>query len=190
MRREPGRCDRAACRCRSRAECRGRDRDVQSVRASPRSGDRKTSARSSHVLTNGRMFFYRRFAEKLGRIEHPDLVLGMPLYSDIDTQHDHIVQARGAFEETVIGLMNLDRYHVRVEIRVVLHALSIPRLPQFAAFIARNLPFACHVAMMGLEMFGLVHQHLAELWIDPLDYQRELIAACDTLCDAGISSRW
>ena len=140
-----------------------------------------------HVLTNGRMFFYRRFAEKLGRIEHPDLVLGIPLYSDIDTQHDHIVQARGAFEETVIGLMNLDRYHVRVEIRVVLHALSIPRLPQLVAFITRNLPFACHVAMMGLEMFGLVHQHLAELWIDPMDYQRELIGACDILCDAGMN---
>jgi len=140
-----------------------------------------------HVLTNGRMFFSRRFAEKLGHIAHPDLVLGIPLYSDVDTQHDRIVQARGAFEETVIGLMNLDRYDVRVEIRVVLHALSVPRLPQLAAFIARNFPFACHIALMGLEMFGLVHQHLAELWIDPAGYQRELIAACNILCDAGMN---
>jgi His-Xaa-Ser system radical SAM maturase HxsC len=140
-----------------------------------------------HVLTNGRMFFYRRFAEKLGRLAHPDLVLGIPLYSDIDSRHDHIVQAPGAFEETVIGLQNLDRYDVRVEIRVVLHALSIPRLPQLATFIARNLPFACHIALMGLEMFGLVHQHLTELWIDPADYQRELIAATDILRDAGMN---
>jgi len=132
------------------------------------------------------LFFYRRFAEKLGGIAHPDLVLGIPLYSDIDAQHDHIVQARGAFEETVIGLQNLDRYDVRVEIRVVLHALSIPRLPRLAEFIARNFPFACHIALMGLEMFGLVHQHLDELWIDPSDYQRELGAASDILCDAGM----
>jgi len=140
-----------------------------------------------HVLTNGRLFFYRRFAEKLGAIEHPDLVLGIPLYSDIDTQHDHIVQARGAFEETVIGLQHLDRYGVRVEIRVVLHALSVPRLPQLAAFIARNFPFACHVTFMGLELFGLVHQHLGELWIDPADYQRSLFSACETLCDSGMN---
>lgn len=139
------------------------------------------------MLTNGRLFFYRRYAEKLGRIGHPDLVLGIPLYSDIDAHHDHIVQARGAFEETVLGLQSLNRYDVRIEIRVVLHALSVPRLPQLATFIARNFPFACHVALMGLEMFGLVHQNLAELWIDPADYQRELLAASEILCAAGMN---
>lgn len=141
-----------------------------------------------HVLTNGRMFFYRRFAEKLGAIAHPDLVLGIPLYSDIDERHDYIVQANGAFEETVLGLQHLDRYGVRVEIRIVLHALSIPRLPQLAQFISRNFPFACHVALMGLEMFGLVHRNLAQLWIDPADYQRELIAATEILSNAGMTA--
>lgn len=140
-----------------------------------------------HALTNGRLFFYRRFAEKLGAIGHPDLVLGIPLYSDIDTRHDAIVQAPGAFEQTVLGLHHLDRHGVRVEIRVVLHALSVPRLPQLAAYIARNFPFACHVALMGLEMFGLVHQHLGKLWIDPAEYQRELGLACEILGDAGMN---
>jgi His-Xaa-Ser system radical SAM maturase HxsC len=144
-------------------------------------------ATALHILSNGRLFWYRRFAEKLGAIAHPDLVVGIPLYSDVDSRHDHIVQASGAFEETVIGLQNLDRYGVRVEIRVVLHALSIPRLPQLATFIARNFPFASQVALMGLEMFGLVHQHLAELWIDPADYQLELAAASGILCDAGMN---
>lgn len=140
-----------------------------------------------HVLSNGRMFYYRRFAEKLGAIAHPDLMLGIPLYSDIDSRHDFIVQAPGAFEETILGLQHLDRYGVRVEIRVVLHALSVPRLPQLAAFITRNLPFASHVALMGLEMFGLVHRNLAQLWIDPADYQRELVAATEILCGAGMN---
>lgn len=140
-----------------------------------------------HVLTNGRLFFYRCFAEKLGAIEHPDLVLGIPLYSDIDSRHDAIVQAPGAFEETVIGLQQLDRYGVRVEIRVVLHALSVPRLAKLATFITRNFPFAAQVALMGLEMFGLVHKHLGELWIDPADYQRELLDAAEVLSDAGMN---
>ena len=71
--------------------------------------------------------------------------------------------------------------------RVVLHALTIPRLPQLATFITRNLPFAVHVALMGLEMFGLVHRHLDELWIDPSDYQRELRAATEILAGAGMN---
>src|ERR1043166_2605634 len=62
-----------------------------------------------HVLTNGRLFFYRSLAGELGEIGHPDLMLGIPLYSSLDWQHDHIVQARGAFEETLTGIRNLDR---------------------------------------------------------------------------------
>lgn len=134
-----------------------------------------------HVLTNGRLFFHRRFAERLGATAHPDLMLGIPLYSDIDSLHDHIVQAPGAYEQTVLGLQHLDRYGVRVEIRVVLHALSVPRLPQLATFIARNLPFASHVALMGLELSGLVHRNLDALWIDPFDYQPQLAAATEIL---------
>jgi len=141
---------------------------------------------SLHVLTNGRMFFYRRYAAELGSIAHHDLVLGIPLYSDVDSEHDYIVQARGAFEETVLGLQNLDRSGVAVEIRVVLHRLSIQRLPQLATFIARNFPWSCHVALMGLEMFGLVHKNLAELWIDPADYQDALSAAVEVLAGAGM----
>jgi His-Xaa-Ser system radical SAM maturase HxsC len=144
-------------------------------------------ATALHVLTNGRLFFYRSFAAKLGVIAHPDLVLGIPLYSDIDSHHDYIVQAPGAFEQTVIGLHNLDRYSVRVEIRVVLHALSVHRLAKLAAFIARNFPFACHVALMGLEMFGLVHKNLSELWIDPADYQHALREATEVLGNAGMN---
>jgi len=140
-----------------------------------------------HVLTNGRMFFYRSFAAKLGAVAHPDLMLGIPLYSDIDSEHDYIVQARGAFEDTVLGLLNLDRNGVAVEIRVVLHRLTIPRLRKLAEFIVRNLPFAAHVALMGLEMFGLVHQNLDELWIDPIDYQEELFAATDVLAVSGMT---
>src|SRR5438034_9973402 len=37
-----------------------------------------------HVLTNGRLFRDKRLANRLGRMAHPDLMLGIPLYSDID----------------------------------------------------------------------------------------------------------
>jgi len=147
-------------------------------------------ATALHVLTNGRLFFHRSFAEKLGAIHHPDLVLGVPLYSDVDSLHDHVVQAERAFEQTVIGMHHLNRHDVHVEIRVVLHALTIPRLPQLATFIARNFPFAYQVALMGLEMTGLVHKNLAELWIDPAAYQAQLREATEILGNAGVPIRF
>ena len=140
-----------------------------------------------HVLSNGRLFYYQDFARKLGAIRHPDIMLGIPLYSDVDTEHDYIVQARGAFEETVLGLHNLARYNVPVEIRVVIHLQSYRRLPRLAEFIARNFPFAAHVALMGLEMFGFVKANLKELWIDPYDYQRELKEATEILALSGMN---
>jgi len=141
-----------------------------------------------HVLTNGRLFFYKEFAHRLARVGHPDIMLGIPLYSDVDSEHDYVVQAKGAFEETVLGLYNLEREHVPIEIRVVVHRQTYRRLPQLAVFIARNFPFAAHVALMGMEMFGFVHKNLAELWIDPYDYQAELVAATEILFLSGLNT--
>jgi His-Xaa-Ser system radical SAM maturase HxsC len=124
---------------------------------------------SLHILTNGRLFKDASFAARLGAVRHPDLMLGIPLYSDIDEQHDYVVQAKGAFDETVLGLYNLAASNVPIEIRVVLHRLTYRRLPQLAEFICRNFPFADHVALMGLEMFGYVHLNLETVWIDPTD---------------------
>jgi len=146
----------------------------------------KLPSTALHILTNGRMFYYRRFAEQLGRIDHPKLMLGIPLYSDVDSEHDYIVQARGAFEETVLGLHHLARYNVPIEIRVVIHKQSYKRLPYLAEFISRNFPFASHVALMGLELTGFTNQNMDRLWIDPHDYQPQLEKAVGILSWSGL----
>ena len=69
--------------------------------------------------SSGPAFSRQSFAEALARINHPDLMLGIPLYSDIGSEHDYVVQARGAFEDTVLGLYNLARADVPVEIPVL-----------------------------------------------------------------------
>ena len=142
---------------------------------------------SIHVLTNGRMFSYQRFAEHLAEIKHPSLVLAIPLYSDLDYQHDHVVQAKKAFEQTVLGMLNLGRNQLRIEIRVVIHRMTYRRLPELAEFIYRNFPFAYHVALMGLEPMGFAVPNFDELWIDPVDYQDELIAATQHLASSGMA---
>src|SRR6266571_6126595 len=140
-----------------------------------------------HVLTNGRRFKDAVFAERLAAIAHHDLMLGIPLYSDLDHQHDYVVQARGAFDETIAGFYNLAMHNVRLELRVVLHKQTYERLPQLAGFIARNLPFVEHVAFMGLEMFGFTPKNLDVLWIDPVDYQAQLEKATLALAMRGMA---
>ena len=111
-------------------------------------------------------------------------MVGIPVYAPEAGLHDFIVQADGAFDETIRGILNLASLGQRVEIRIVVQRHTVPVLADLAMFIARNLPFVDQVALMGLEMTGLARPNSAEVWIDPVDYQRELLEATHILADA------
>lgn len=136
--------------------------------------DRLLPRTAIHLLSNGRRFADRSYADAYARVKHHDLMAGIPLYSDDPSQHNYVVQAEGAFDETITGILNLKRLHQRVEIRVVIHAQTIGRLPQLAEFIARNLLFVDQVALMGLETTGFGRSNLKALWVDPYDYRETL----------------
>lgn len=130
-----------------------------------------------HVLSNGTRFADPAFAAAWASIENPNMMVGIPLYGAEPARHDYVVQAEGAFNETVPGIMNLARLGQRIEIRVVLHRQTAPALPEIAEFIARNLPFVDQVALMGLEMIGLARANIPALWIDPTEYADQLAEA-------------
>jgi len=140
-----------------------------------------------HILSNGRSFKDAAFAEKYAQIELPDAMIGIPVYSDDPTLHDYIVQAQGAFDETIQGILNLKRLGQKVEIRVVIHKLSVQRLPELCEFIARNLLFVDHVALMGLEMMGFTRANLDELWVDPIEYKDTLSKSVGILAKYGMN---
>jgi His-Xaa-Ser system radical SAM maturase HxsC len=139
------------------------------------------------MLTNGRRFAWPQFTQDFISNEPSGLTVGIPLYSNIASEHDYVVQARGAFDQTIQGLYQLARNEQFIEIRIVLHALSVPHLRSLAEFIYRSLPFAGHVALMGLEITGFTRPNLEKLWIDPHDYQRELEEAVEYLTIRGMN---
>jgi His-Xaa-Ser system radical SAM maturase HxsC len=130
-----------------------------------------------HVLSNGRRFDDLAFASAWASVQNPNLMVGIPLYGAEPALHDYVVQARGAFDDTVRGILNLGSLGQRIELRVVVHRQTAPRLVEIADFIARNLPFVEQVALMGLETTGFARANLAEVWIDPTEYQAELVEA-------------
>jgi len=140
-----------------------------------------------HVLTNGRTFRDPAAAADWRRAGGDRTTWAVPLYADVPDIHDAVVAAPGAFDETLDGLYELARLGARVEIRVVLHAMTIPRLPQLAAYIYRRLPFVEHIALMGLEPMGLAKGNRDRLWIDPVDYQAELRSAVHHLANRGMT---
>lgn len=139
-----------------------------------------------HILSNGRNFKDLNLAIQVAQVKHHDVMIGIPLYADYSQLHDFIVQADNAFDDTIRGILNLKRCQVPVEIRIVIHQKNYNRLPKLAEFIARNLLFVNHVALMGLELMGFAKSNLDGLWVDPYDYQKELQYAIETLANAGM----
>jgi len=113
-------------------------------------------------------------------------MLGIPIYSDDYLTHDFIVQSENAYYQTLLGIHNLARLNQRIELRIVLHKLSVPRLKKLVRFIYKNLPFAEHVVFMGLEYVGYAPFNEKKLWIDPVNYQNELIDAVEFLSTMGM----
>ncbi|WP_188936841.1 His-Xaa-Ser system radical SAM maturase HxsC [Puia dinghuensis] len=140
-----------------------------------------------HVLTNGRSFAWNNLAEKLSDLEYNRLMLGIPVYADYYQMHDYIVQAKDAFNQTILGIHNLARYDQRIEIRVVLHQQSIPRLTRLSRYIYKNMPFVEHITFMGLEYIGYTPYNIDKLWIDPHDYMDELGEAVEFLSGQGMN---
>jgi His-Xaa-Ser system radical SAM maturase HxsC len=139
-----------------------------------------------HVLTNGRGFAQSETTKAWASVRHPNLMAGIPIYSAVDHVHDYVVQAQGAFDETVLGVLKLKDQGQRVEIRVVLHAITAPRIVETCRWLARNLPFVDHVALMGLENTGFTLANSDLLWIDPVDYRDELAEAVQLLASAKV----
>jgi His-Xaa-Ser system radical SAM maturase HxsC len=139
------------------------------------------------VLTNGRAFSHSEIVDAWRGVKHPNLIAAIPVYSAVDHVHDHVVQAKGAFDETILGILKLKDRGQRVEIRVVLHALTAPIISETCRWIARNLPFVDHVALMGLENTGFAIANDALLWIDPMDYRDGLAKGVDQLIAADVN---
>lgn len=59
-----------------------------------------------HLLSNGRAFKDFTFARLYAAVQHPDLMIGIPIYADDPTTHDYVVQSRGAFDDTIRGILN------------------------------------------------------------------------------------
>jgi His-Xaa-Ser system radical SAM maturase HxsC len=139
------------------------------------------------VLTNGRAFADSQIVDAWSGIRHPNLIAAIPVYAAVDHIHDHVVQAKGAFDETVLGILKLRDRGQSVEIRVVLHALTAPIISETCRWLARNLPFVDHVALMGLENTGFAIANEALLWIDPMDYRAALADGVEQLSAAGVN---
>lgn len=123
-----------------------------------------------HILSNGRCFKDKGFVRELKAVGENKLLLGVPLHSDYEHDHDYIAQAMGSFNQTMNGLYHLAEYNINVELRIVINKINYERLFHLSRFIYKNLPFVKYVSFMGMEETGYVIKNRDIVWIDPDKY--------------------
>lgn len=138
---------------------------------------RKLPDTDIHMLTNGRSFAKADYARRVVEVCEGKLIVGVPLHSDYEADHDRIAGARGSYAETMLGLYNLAACGVVIELRIVMNRLNYKRFPAMARFIHKNLSFVAWTAFMGMERTGYAAFPNNRVWIEPKDYVSQLSEA-------------
>ena len=142
---------------------------------------------SLDVLTNGRLLSDKSLADTLlSGLRDGKTSWLVPLYGHADFLHDFIVQSRGAFEETIDGLLALQAQAQPIQLRIVLVKPVLQILPELCRFIGRNLPFVREVALMACEPFGFAVANREICETDLADWHRQLQEAATSLQRADV----
>lgn len=130
-----------------------------------------------HMLTNGRNFADIEYARRVVDASEGHMVIGVPLHSDYEGDHDRIAGARDAYIETIQGMYNLAVSGACIELRVVMNRMNYQRFLAMAKFIHKNLSFVAWTAFMGMERTGYADRPGNKIWIEPKEYISELADA-------------
>lgn len=136
-----------------------------------------------HLLSNGRNFKNIDYAKRIVDAAEDKLVIGIPLHSDYEGDHDLIAGSQGAYVETIQGLYNIAMQGGCIELRVVINRLNYSRFLPMAEFIHKNLSFVAWTAVMGMERTGFADKKSDKIWIEPIEYMGELSEAVHFLDD-------
>ncbi len=127
--------------------------------------------KSFHVLTNGRAFKDLSFINELSiETRKHDVVFGIPLYSITPSIHDDMVGSKGAWQETIDGLINAIHAGLRIELRFIPTQTNHNEIGNYLTFTSTFLAGIEQLSIMNLEPQGWAKANWERLFISPNRY--------------------
>lgn len=110
------------------------------------------------INSNGRMFFYERFAKKFLKFGREKFEFHIALYGSDAEINDTITQIKGSFDQTVQGIKNLLNLGFQVDVRNIVSKLNYQDLPKFADFMAAEFKKSKkginRIVIVGMDVIG------------------------------------
>ncbi len=139
------------------------------------------------LLTNAVLLSHNNIISNFEYLPKSKFIFCIPIYSDFHLIHDRIVNSKGAFFKTIIGIHNLAKYDFRIELRTIPQELNLNRLTKLAQYIYRNLTFVEHSAIMGIEYIGNAQKNFNKIWVSPSELLPKLEKAVEFLHNSGLN---
>lgn len=128
-----------------------------------------------HVLTNGRKFSDITFTKKLAEeTEGMAISFGIPLYSTHEEIHDELVACKGAYKETIAGLINAGNLGINIELRIIPTKINYLYFYGIVELCARIFSNINQISIMNLEPTGWAKRNWKDLYISPDEYSEQL----------------
>ena len=137
-------------------------------------------------LTNGRIFAISSYVERFINNMPYNSIVAIPLHGSTAENHDAITQASKSFAQTVLGIKNLLRNRVRVELRIVVSKLNAGDIGDIAKLIVDDFPTVEYVSIMAMEMTGSARVNKERVWIPYTEAARCIDEAVYVLINNGI----
>lgn len=138
-----------------------------------------------HILTNGRAFSDLKFSQEIAqRTRNMRLAFGIPLYASRAAIHDELVGSKGAFAETVTGMINAGNLGIEMEIRFIPTQANMNELPVLVEYISRVFSNVVQLSVMNLEATGWAKKNWSTLYSTTDDYVeclKEAVCLADVL---------
>ena len=141
-----------------------------------------------HILSNGRAFASSSYTKLMSTIcDTGRIVFGIPIYSTSSNIHDECVGSQGAFEDTLMGLINAGNSGIPIEIRIIPLVQNCFELSSIVELVGRCISSLTQVSVMNLEPTGWAKHNWQNLYQSPSMYELELEKAVVTGEQMGLN---
>lgn len=143
------------------------------------------------INSNGRMFYYDKFAEQISKFNGDKLDLHIALYGSNEKVHDKITQIEGSFKQTTQGIKNLIKLNTKISIRNIVSKQNYTDLEDYGAYIANEFrnykDNIIRVVLVGMDIIGNAWKNRELLAVSHLDVAPHIENCTDVLASNGFN---
>ncbi|MFA7101088.1 MAG: His-Xaa-Ser system radical SAM maturase HxsC [Bacilli bacterium] len=138
------------------------------------------------ILTNGRIFAVEEYVKDFCSTAPLNTLVAIPLHGSNAQIHDSITRSKDSFVQTVIGLENLIRVGVSIEIRLVVSKINMHDFDNMAKLIIERFKRVEYVSIIAMEMTGTARDNLDQVWLTYKQAFTSVKSSVESLIDNGI----